>query len=123
MQPDQTNACDLDDFDDEDEVLDPWEETAEYGYADETVIGTDTWEDQAGMVALKEYLKLPEDWYLIKVINFGRPGRSLKEIEEWLAENCDYGFRRVGWSSSCTTKVGVAFENSNEAFFFKLRWR
>lgn len=125
MQPNQINACDLDDedFDDEDENLDPWVSTDDYGYADATIIGTDTWEDQAGLAELKAYLKLPEEWFLVKVVNFGRAGRTLDEMMEWLAENCVHPYQRVGWSSSCSTKVGVAFENTNEAFFFKLRWR
>ena len=119
MLPNPTTELDEDDeFDD----LDPWVSTDDYGYADATIIGTDTWEDQAGLAELKAYLKLPEDWFLVKVVNFGRAGRTLKEMEEWLAENCLKPYRRVGWSSSCSTKVAVGFSDPNEAFFFKLRW-
>jgi hypothetical protein len=112
------------DFDDEDDLdEDPWAETTDYGYADGTIIGNDAWEDQAGMLELKASLKIPDDWYLVKVVNFYLPGRSLREMEEWLAQNCLADFKRVGWTSGCSTKVGVAFENGNDAFFFKMRWR
>lgn len=102
---------------------DPWDCEADWGYADARVVGTDRWEDEEGMKALRASLKIPEDWFLVKVINFGLPGRSLKEIEAWLSENALGEYRRVGWSSNCTTKVGIGFAEQNDAFFFHLRWR
>lgn len=110
------------DFEDDDDDLDVWAPD-EWGYAD-MLVGKDTWEDQAGMEAIKRQLKIPDEWYLIKVVNFSYSGdRSLAKIEEWLKANCRYEYRRVGWSSNCTTKVGIAFAHPYDATLFKLKWR
>lgn len=107
---------------------DVWDD-GDYGYADYRLVGSDHWEDPKGIQALKESLKIPDSWFLVKVVNFydadpsGDARRSLQVIEAWLAEHCLHPYRRVGWSSGCSTKVGVAFENQNEAFFFHMRWR
>lgn len=111
---------DLEDTDDDEDDLDAWDSRDEYGYADD-FLGDETWEDQKGMETLKANLRLPLDWYLIKVVNFD--SHKLQEVMGWLAENCTGQFRRVNWSSGCSTKIGVAFENSTDAIFFKLRWR
>lgn len=73
------------------------------------------------MEALLRILKLPEDWLLVKLVNFS--ATTLIEVEDWLRENCQRPYKRVGWSEACSTKVGVAFENATEAVLFKLRWR
>jgi hypothetical protein len=103
--------------------FDPWTCEGEHGYADYRVVGTDVWEDQAGMEAIKVSQNIPEAWFLVKVVRFGIQGRSLAEIDAWLKEFCAHPYRRVGWSSSCTTKVGIAFESQHDAFYFHLRWR
>lgn len=100
---------------------DEWDASHDYGYADATLVGTDTWEDQAGMEEIKKYLRIPKDWYLLKVVNFDHT--KLLAMEQWLKDNCQHEYRRVGWSSGCSTKVGVAFSNMNDAFFYKMRWR
>lgn len=108
---------------------DAWDSDAEHGYADYRIVGTDRWEDEHGIAELRASLKIPDDWYLVKVVNFydahesGGARVSLQVIERWLADNCTHPYRRVGWSSGCSTKVGVAFESQNEAFFFHMRWR
>jgi hypothetical protein len=73
------------------------------------------------MAALKTQLKVPDSWYLLKVIRFD--AKRLQDIESWLGDNCMAGFRRVGWSSSCSTKVGIAFENQHDAIMYTLRWK
>jgi hypothetical protein len=108
---------------------DVWDTDADYGYADYRLVGSDHWEDPKGIQALKESLGIPESWFLVKVVNFhdadpsGDARRSLQVIEQWLSQHCTHAYRRVGWSSDCATKVGVAFESQNEAFFFHMRWR
>jgi hypothetical protein len=105
----------------EEDDLDVWDATDEYGYADGEIVGTEEWEDQKGMEALKLSLKLDPKWFLVKVVNFN--SGSLAEQIEWLKDNCGGHYKRVGWSSGCSTKVGIAFERPNDAFFYKLRWR
>lgn len=103
---------------------DPWAcDDWGYGYADARVVGTDIWEDEAGMAAIRRDQKIDPSWFLVKVVNFGLPGRSLKEIEAWLTQNTGGQYRRIGWYSDCTTKVGIAFELETDAFFFHIRWR
>lgn len=101
---------------------DPWECHGDYGYADRTVIGTDTFEDPVGMEKLKRELKLDPSWHLVKCRNFGGPGRTLTDMEEWLKEFTNRPYRRVGWTSGCSTKVGVAFEDGVDAVYFKMVW-
>lgn len=102
------------------EESDAWE-AYDYGYADSDFVGTETWEDQAGMRELKSYLEIPESWYLMKVVRFDY--RKLQDIESWLRDNCMSAFKRVGWSSGCSTKVGIAFENQHDAIMYTLRWK
>ena len=102
--------------------VDVWDDSeSEWGYADAHFTGTEVWEDQTGMELLKKQLKLDPGWYLMKLVSFDH--KKLIEMEQWLGENCMKQFRRVGWSSNCTTKVGVAFESELDAVFFRLRWR
>jgi hypothetical protein len=99
---------------------DAWE-PGEYGYTDSNFVGTEEWEDQAGMVALKATLKLDPSWYLMKLVRFDH--KKLLEIEQWLADNCMAQFKRVGWASGCSTKVAIAFESQHDAIMYSLRWK
>lgn len=100
---------------------DEWDLTGEHGYADATFMGTETWEDQKQLESIKRMKKIPDHWYLTKIRNFD--GRKLQDMQTWLETNCQQRFQRVGWSSGCSTTVGIAFESTNDAFFYRMRWR
>jgi hypothetical protein len=99
---------------------DQWE-PGEYGYTDSNFVGTEKWEDQAQMASLKATLKIDPSWYLMKVIRFDV--KKLQEIEVWLADTCMGQHKRVGWSSGCSTTVGIAFEYQHDAIMYTLRWK
>lgn len=75
------------------------------------------WEDAAAVKAIKE--KLP-GWKIMKIGYFHNP--RIKEIEEWCSSTCQDEWKRIGWSSGCSTTVGVAFKNIQDAIYYKLRW-
>lgn len=61
-------------------------------------------------------------WYLVRITGF--IASTFNEMLPWLEENTKFGqFKRVGWSSGCSSSVGVIFENGKDAMIFKLRWR
>ena len=101
---------------------DPWECEGDYGYADATVVGVDTFEDREGMEKLKASLKIDPSWHLVKCRNFGGPERALSDMEAWLKEYTNGEYRRVGWTSGCSTKVAVAFADGVDAVYFKMVW-
>jgi hypothetical protein len=72
------------------------------------------------MALLKERLKIPEEWYLVKVINFN--GGTLKDMRDWLTENIHHTYKELSWSGGCSSKVGVAFESAMDAVLFRLRY-
>lgn len=72
------------------------------------------------MALLKSQLQLPDEWYLVKVINFR--GETLVNLREWLSENIHSPYKEVGWRHGCGSKVGVAFSNAMDAVMFRLRW-
>lgn len=80
----------------------------------------DLFEDQEGLKLLKERLRIPEPWFLVKVFNFH--GRTLVQMDEWLRCHARGEYKRMGWSTGCSTKVGVAFEDPTDAVYFKLSW-
>lgn len=100
---------------------DEWDATSEYGYADATVLGTETWEDQKQLESIKRMKGIPDHWFLTKCRNFD--GRKLQDMQTWLQSNCQADYKRIGWATGCSTTVGIAFESANDAFFYKLRWR
>lgn len=99
-----------DDDDDDDELYDP-----------EDFLGDEDWEDPVGMERIKAARQIPETWHLVKVVNFD--WRMLDEIDEWCQEHCRGEYKRIGWSSDCSTKVAVCFVDHLDAIYFKLRWR
>lgn len=103
---------------------DVWDSHDDFGYADMNFLGSETWEDTEGYKQIAVKQGIPDSWFVMKVVNFSWTGdRTLKAIEAWLEENCKGQFKRFGWTSNCSTKVGVAFENMLDATYFKLRWR
>jgi hypothetical protein len=114
-KPTPINLWDL--YDDDDDFDDGDVEEGAY----EQLVVNDGWEDQVGMTILKEHLKIPNDWYLVRITGFDK--RKMDEVDEWLKENCNKKYKRLGWASGCSSKVGVAIEDGMEAMFFKLRWQ
>jgi hypothetical protein len=100
-----------DDFDDDDDFLDDADDFFE----------EDEFEDQAGMEWIKKDQKIPDEWIIVKVIDFN--ANLLTQIDEWLMENCHNTYKRIGWRSNCSTKVGVAFADPTDSILFKMRWR
>jgi len=61
-------------------------------------------------------------WYLVRM--FGFTWSNMGEIKTWCEECTSFGgWEAVGWSSGCSTSVGVVFESPKDAMMFKLRWR
>jgi len=61
-------------------------------------------------------------WYLVRITGF--IASTFSEMKPWLDENVKFGqFAKVGWSSGCSSSVGVVFESGKDAMMFKLRWR
>lgn len=59
-------------------------------------------------------------WKIVKINRFD-PG-IVNEILAWCADSLDDDWKKVGWSTGCSSTVGVAFENVIDAIHFKLRW-
>lgn len=76
------------------------------------------WEDEKRHQEL--LAKMPNGWYMIKVINFN--AKKLNDIDEWMKENCHGKYERVGFRSNCAYSVGVQFENAKDAVLFRLMW-
>jgi hypothetical protein len=110
MEIPMTNQI-VEDIDDDDEEYD---EEDDY----EIYMGHDNWEDQPGYQLL--LAAMPKGWHMVKVVrfNFG----SLTNLEEWLSSECIGRYKRVGFTSGCSTKVAIQFENHVDASFFRLRW-
>lgn len=98
-----TNQTDYDDDD-------------EYPY---DMLGEDQWEDNQDFIKLRD--AMPNDWVMVKVINF--TFRSMKEMENWLKAECRSKYSTVGFRSHCAYNVAVQFEDTVDATMFKLRWR
>jgi len=61
-------------------------------------------------------------WYLVRMQGFG--WQTMGEVKEWCANNVRFGgWEAVGWTSGCSTSVGVVLESGKDAMMFKLRWR
>lgn len=99
---------------------DDWE-PGEYGYTDSHFVGTETWEDQKQYDSVRRTRGLPDSWYVMKITRFD--SQKLIQIMEWLKDNCVAKYERVGWSSGCSTTVGIAFENQHDAIMYTLRWK
>lgn len=103
-------------------LRDDWSDFgSEYGYADQNFVGIDTFEDEKGMAEILKRTGLPEDWIVVKVVNF--TDASLKVQKAWLEENCEGAFKRVNWAEGCSTKLAVGFELGEDAVLYRLRWR
>jgi len=98
--------------DDEDEDY----EDEDYPYG---LLREDLWEDQPGYQ--KILAKLPKGWLIVKLINFN--WRDMSEMRQWCKDNCRASYKEVGFTSGCSTKVAVQFEDLVDATYFKLRWR
>lgn len=78
----------------------------------------DDWDESA---MLPEILaKHPEFSHLVRLRGFTLD--TLREVDAWLPSSCKAAFRRIGWSSGCSTSVGVLFVDITDALMFKLRW-
>ena len=61
-------------------------------------------------------------WYLVRMYGFN--WMSMVEVKEWCQDNTKFGsWEAVGWSTGCSSSVGVVFESPKDAMMFKLRWR
>ncbi len=104
-----TNQTD-DDLDDEDD--DYWDND------EGDLLGIDEWEDNPA--AQKLYREMPKGWHMVKVVNF--TFRSMKEMEDWLKQECTAKYKQVGFRSGCSYNVAVQFQSVVDATMFKLRW-
>jgi hypothetical protein len=56
-------------------------------------------------------------WILIKMACYG--ASDLKKAEDWCRENITSDmWKRVGWSSGCSTRVGLGFADRTDAALF-----
>lgn len=116
------NAVANEEVEDDLDLLEDEDEFEDDEFIDEDFLGgEEEWEDLPGMEAILAAKCIPTNWHVVKVINFWT--KDMKEMDEWLKENCSSPYERFGWRSSCSTKVGVAFSNITDAVLFKLRWR
>ena len=110
-----TDQTTLEDIEDDDDLDDD-----DYIDDEETELMTDdSWEDHPGFIELKA--KMPRGWHIVKIINYTYA--MIQEIDQWLKDECRAKYKRVGFSSGCSTKVAVQFEDLVDATMFKLRWR
>lgn len=109
------NQIDEDNIDDDDD-FDAYDDEDDYDYE---LLNEDEWEDHPGYQRIKA--AMPPGWYIVKLINFS--WRDMAEMDQWCADNCRAAYKRVGFTSGCSTKVAVQFEDLVDATYFKLRWR
>jgi hypothetical protein len=57
---------------------------------------------------------------MVKIIHFNY-GR-LTDMEEWVKEESIGRFKRVNFTSGCSTKIAFQFELPVDAVMFKLKW-
>ena len=107
-----TDQTTLEEVEDDTDELDDGDDESE-------LMTDDSWEDHPGFIALKA--KMPAGWHIVKIINYTYA--LLQEIDQWLKNECRAKYKRVGFSSGCSTKVAVEFEDLVDATMFKLRWR
>ena len=61
-------------------------------------------------------------WYLVRMYGFN--WMTMGEVKEWCSGNTKFGsWEAVGWTTGCSSSVGVVFESPKDAMMFKLRWR
>ena len=75
------------------------------------------WEDSNFPEHIKK--KFP-GYTLVKMSRYNAD--IMKEMMSFLEEYCENPFERVGWYSNCAYSVGVAFEDSDDALQFVLRY-
>lgn len=75
------------------------------------------WEDDQAFQKYKS--SMPSGWRMLKLQRYTND--TLKEIDQWLEDNCSGKFKRIGWSSGCAYSVAVQFENDFDAAMFRLR--
>jgi hypothetical protein len=98
-----TEIDDLDEDDDDD---------------DDYIFEEDLWEDLAFPARIAD--EYP-NWHQLRIRNF--TSNKLNEIKEWCAENIKRGkWNTVGWTSGCSSSVGVVIENGRDAMLYRLRW-
>lgn len=85
----------------------------------EGLVGNDRWEDVA---AAQRIMAALPGWKLIRIIRAASYGQTLIEMEEFCRENCRDEWKRVGWSSGCSSTVGMAFKDTVDAVLFRLRF-
>lgn len=89
-------------------------------YEDDDVegfLGDDDWEDSGAIEKIKAQ---HPGWLVVKVTNFTE--NTLSDVKSWCANNCMDEYEHVGWYSSCSYTVGVAFKTPTDAIMFKLIW-
>jgi hypothetical protein len=60
---------------------------------------------------------IPPDWILIKIAGY-KPS-DLKLAEDWCRENITEDmWKRVGWRSGCSSRVGLGFGDRTDAALF-----
>lgn len=102
----------------DDELDDEYDDEDDYGdYGD--LLSEDQWDNSPKAQAL--IAAMPKGWVMVKAVNFTYG--SLSQMDAWLKQNSKGHYKRVGFSSGCSTNVGVQFENYVDAVMFKLRWR
>lgn len=109
----------VDDIEDDEDVYEDGLDDVgtEYGY-NGTLVEDDVWEDHLKYQGIRD--KFPTQ-HILKVS--GYTGRNFSELDEWLSENCRAEYRRVGWSSGCSTTVAVVFWNHIDAVLYRMTWQ
>lgn len=85
------------------------------------LLDDDADEDWDDSVMLPNILKNhPEFEHILRIRAFS--ATTLRDIDEWLSDNCREAYKRIGWSAGCSSSVGVLFSDITDALLFKLRW-
>lgn len=78
----------------------------------------DDWEDKEALARIRS--KIPPEWHLVKMLRY--TPALMREVDEWLAENCRGEWKKHGWSTGCSYSVAISFSTLPDAVLFKLRW-
>lgn len=73
-----------------------------------------------GMVDSTNYEELFPDWFFVRLTYYGSD--DLIKIKNWLDENIERRYKKIGWNEACPYEVGVTFEDPVDAMLYKLTW-
>lgn len=85
---------------------------------DDYIFDDDDWDDADFP---QRYLDKYPGYHMLKIQNFNRG--KLADIDRWCQLHLINGhYERVGWTSGCSTSVGIVIEDATDAMMFKLAW-